>query len=66
MKPKTAQISGEKHVVYKAKNGDIHVDHPGKKSGSYKDIDLTKKSGGKIKTTQQGIKAAKNWHKKNG
>ena len=66
MKPKSAQIDGEKHVAYKGKDGDIHVDHPGKKSGKYKDINLTKETRGKVKNTQQGIKAAKNWHKKSG
>jgi len=66
MNAKSAQINGEKHVAYKAKDGDVHVNHPNKKSGKYKDINLTKKSNGKVKTTQQGIKAAKNWHRKNG
>ena len=61
---KSAVIKGTKHVAYKDKKGDVHIDHPGKKSGKYKDIDLTKETGGKVKTTSQGIAAAKDWHNK--
>jgi len=54
---------GKGHAVYK-KGGDIVVDHLGKKSGKWDRINLTKKAG--AKTISQGVKATKNYHRKNG
>jgi hypothetical protein len=60
----------EKHVVYKkttkrgeGKVGDIMVNHPTKNKGSYDTISLTRTSN--AKTVSQGVKAEKDWHKKN-
>lgn len=57
------KVSGKVHNVKKNKNGDIVVDHEGKNDPKWDKINLTKKAG--AKTIQQGIKATKNWHKKN-
>jgi hypothetical protein len=60
----------EKHVVYKkttkrgeGKVGDIMVNHTNKNKGSYDTISLTRTA--KAKTVAQGVKAEKDWHKKN-
>jgi len=60
----------EKHVVYKkstkkgeGKVGDIMVNHPTKDKGTYDTISLTRTA--KAKTVAQGVKAEKDWHKKN-
>ncbi len=60
----------EKHVVYKkttkrgeGKVGDIMVNHTNKNKGSYDTISLTRTA--KAKTVKQGVKAEKDWHKKN-
>ena len=60
----------EKHVVYKkttkrgeGKVGDIMVKHTNKNKGSYDTISLTRTA--KAKTVAQGVKAEKDWHKKN-
>jgi len=62
--------NGEKHVVYKkttkrgeGKVGDIMVNHTNKNKGSYDTISLTRTA--KAKTVAQGVKAEKDWHKKN-
>jgi len=60
---KTIKVSGEKHTIKKNKNGEVIVDHEGKKR-KYDKINLTKKAGSK--TIAQGVKATKDWHKKNG
>lgn len=60
---KTIKVAGEKHTIKKTKQGDVIVDHAGKK-GKYDKINLTKKAGSK--TIAQGVKATKDWHKKNG
>jgi hypothetical protein len=45
--------------------GDIVVDHTaGPSAGKWDKINLTKKAG--AKTIKQGVKATKDWHKKNG
>jgi len=62
---KTIKIKGEGHTIKKNKKGDVIVDHAGNK-GKYDKIDLTKKTKGKVKTIKQGVKATKDWHKKNG
>ena len=61
---------GEKHRVYKkttkkgeGKVGDIMVNHPTKDKGTYDTISLTRTA--KAKTVKQGVKAEKDWHKKN-
>jgi len=61
---------GEKHRVYKkttkkgeGKVGDIMVNHPTKDKGTYDTISLTRTSN--AKTVKQGVKAEKDWHKKN-
>jgi hypothetical protein len=59
---KTIKIKGEAHTIKKNKKGDIIVDHAGNK-GKYDKIDLTKKAG--AKTIADGVKATKDWHKKN-
>lgn len=60
----------EKHVVYKkttkrgeGKVGDIMVNHTSKDKGTYDTISLTRTAN--AKTVKQGIKAEKDWHKKN-
>ena len=60
---KTFKVDGEKHTVKKTKKGDVIVDHAGNK-GKYDKINLTKKAG--AKTVKAGVKATKEWHKKNG
>lgn len=60
---KTIKAAGKKHVIKKNKKGDVIVDHAGK-TGKYDKINLTKKAG--AKTIEQGVKATKDWHKKNG
>jgi hypothetical protein len=60
---KVIKAAGEKHTIKKDKKGDIIVDHAGKK-GKYDKINLTKKAG--AKTVKAGVKATKDWHKKNG
>ena len=60
---KTIKVAGENHTVKKNKKGEVIVDHAGKKR-KYDKINLTKKAGSK--TIAQGVKATKDWHKKNG
>ena len=60
---KTIKAAGEKHTIKKNKNGDVIVDHAGDKC-KYDKINLTKKAG--AKTIKAGVKATKDWHKKNG
>ena len=60
---KTIKVAGENHTVKKNKKGEVIVDHAGKKK-KYDKINLTKKAGSK--TIAQGVKATKDWHKKNG
>jgi hypothetical protein len=60
---KTIEVSGEKHTIKKNKKGEVIVDHAGNKE-KYDKINLTKKAGSK--TIAQGVKATKDWHKKNG
>jgi hypothetical protein len=60
---KVIKAAGEKHTIKKNKKGEVIVDHAGKK-GKYDKINLTKKAG--AKTISQGVKATKDWHKKNG
>ena len=60
---KVIKAAGEKHTIKKNKKGEVIVDHAGKK-GKYDKINLTKKAGSK--TIKQGVKATKDWHKKNG
>ena len=61
--PKTFKADGEKHTVKKTKKGDVIVDHAGNQC-KYDKINLTKKAG--AKTIKAGVKATKDWHKKNG
>jgi hypothetical protein len=63
--PATLKVSGKVHRVYKDKKGDVVVDHAGskKENGKYDKINLTDKAG--IKTVKSGVKATKDWHKKN-
>lgn len=60
---KTLKVGGKKHTVKKNKKGDIIVDHAGKSEGKWDKINLTKNGGSK--TVKQGVKAVKDWHKKN-
>jgi hypothetical protein len=60
---KTIKAAGKKHTIKKNKNGEVIVDHAGKK-GKYDKINLTKKAGSK--TIKQGVQATKEWHKNNG
>ena len=61
---KTIKVQGIKHKVKKNTKGDVIVDHEAKaKAGKYDKINLTKKGG--AKTIDQGVKAVKDWHKKN-
>ena len=60
---KTIKAAGEKHTIKKNNKGDIIVDHAGNK-GPWDKINLTKKAG--AKTIKQGVKATRDWHKKNG
>ena len=57
------KVTGKIHVVKKNKKGEVIVDHAGNK-GKYDKINLTKKAG--AKTVKAGVKATKDWHKKNG
>ena len=59
---KTVKISGKKHKFKKNKKGDVIVDHAGKNDPKWDKINLTEKAG--AKTVKQGVKAAKEWHKK--
>jgi hypothetical protein len=59
----TIKAAGQKHVIKKNKKGEVIVDHAGNK-GKYDKINLTKKAGSK--TIKAGVKATKEWHKKNG
>ena len=61
---------GVGHIVKKKKSdkgvgkkGDIIVDHTSKKGGKYDKMNLTKVAGSK--TVKAGVKATKDWHKKN-
>ena len=63
LKLKNKLLSDFSKVIKKNKKGDIIVDHAGKK-GKYDKINLTKKAG--AKTVKAGVKATKDWHKKNG
>jgi hypothetical protein len=61
---KTLNTGGADHVVKKNKKGEIIVDHAASaKAGKYDKINLTKKAG--AKTVKEGVKATKDWHKKN-
>ena len=60
---KTLKVSGKTHTVKKDKKGDVIVDHAGKNDPKWDKINLTKKGG--AKTIKQGVKAVKDWHKKN-
>ena len=57
------KAAGQKHIIKKDKKGNVIVDHKGNK-GKYDKINLTKKAN--AKTVKQGIKATREWHKKNG
>ena len=64
-KGKVVNVAGKKHVISKSKqSGDIIVNHPGSSEKAFKKIDLTKKAG--VNTVKAGVKATKDWHKKNG
>jgi hypothetical protein len=61
---RTIKVQGTKHTVKKNKKGDVIVDHEAKaKAGKWDKINLTKKGGSK--TIEEGVKAVKDWHKKN-
>lgn len=60
---KSLKISGKKHTFKKNKKGDVIVDHAGKNDKKWDKINLTKVGG--AKTISQGVKSAKDWHKKN-
>ena len=62
-KSKTLKVAGMKHTVKKNKKGNVIVDHEGTSAGKWDKINLTKKGGSK--TVKQGVKAVKDWHKKN-
>jgi uncharacterized lipoprotein YehR (DUF1307 family) len=57
----SVQVNGKTHVVTKASNGDIIVNHPNAKKTTFKKIDLTKKAD--VQTVAQGVAAVKKWHK---
>lgn len=58
------KVGGAGHTIKKNKKGDIIVDHEASaKAGKYDKINLTKKAG--AKTIKEGVKATKDWHKKN-
>jgi hypothetical protein len=63
--PATLKVSGKVHRVYKEKDGDVVVNHAGskKQNGKYDKINLTEKAG--VKSVKAGVKATKDWHKKN-
>jgi hypothetical protein len=60
---KNVSIQGVKHSVKKNKSGDIVVEHTNIANGKYDKINLTKKA--EVKTVSEGIKATREWHKKN-
>lgn len=60
--PATISAGGKGHRIYK-KDGKVIVDHVGKKNGKWDKINLTKMAG--AKTVKEGVKATKDWHKKN-
>jgi hypothetical protein len=60
---KTIKVAGKGHTIKKNKKSDVIVDHAGN-IGKYDKINLTKKAG--AKTIKQGVKATRDWHKKNG
>lgn len=51
------------HKIYKAKTGDVFVDHSGR-TGKTDKVNLTKKRG--ITTVKAGVTAVKQYHKKKG
>lgn len=59
----SVSIQGVKHTVKKNKNGDIIVEHTNISNGKYDKINLTKKAN--VKTVSEGLKATREWHKKN-
>lgn len=62
--PSKIKVGGAGHTIKKNKKGDIIVDHADSaKAGKYDKINLTKKAG--AKTIKEGVKATKDWHKKN-
>jgi len=62
--PSKIKVGGAGHTIKKNKKGDIIVDHEASaKAGKYDKINLTKKAG--AKTVKEGVKATKDWHKKN-
>ena len=60
---KVIKAAGANHTIKKNKKGEVVVDHAGK-TGKHDKINLTKKAG--ATTISQGVKATKDWHKKNG
>ena len=54
----------ETHKVYKAKSGDVMVDHTQRSGGKWDKINLTKKAG--AKNVQQGVKAVQKYHRTTG
>jgi hypothetical protein len=60
---RTIKVGGAKHTIKKNKKGDVIVDHSGDNDPKWDKINLTKKAG--AKTVKEGIKATKDWHKKN-
>ncbi len=62
--PSKIKVGGAGHTIKKNKKGDVIVDHEASaKAGKYDKINLTKKAG--AKTVKEGVKATKDWHKKN-
>ena len=61
-KPQT--LARETHKVYKAKSGDVMVDHTQRTGGKWDKINLTKKAG--AKNVQQGVKAVQKYHRTTG
>ena len=58
------KAGGAKHVVKKNTKGEVIVDHDASaKAGKHDKINLNKKAG--AKTIKEGVKATKDWHKKN-
>jgi hypothetical protein len=57
------KVAGKVHEIKKNKKGDVIVDHAGDNDPKWDKINLTKKAG--AKTVKEGIKATKDWHKKN-
>jgi len=60
--PATLAAGGAPHRIYK-KDGKVIVDHLGKTKGKYDKLNLTDLAG--AKTVKEGVKATKDWHKKN-